>query len=87
LGKWYYGIGKRTLGDTRAYQELDAPHARFHALVREAVEAVERQNAHKAKATLEELHNVSATVFRLLDSLGASSGTAAGGGNRLRMAA
>jgi len=30
MGKWYLGIGKDRFGHTRAFKEMDAPHAKVH---------------------------------------------------------
>lgn len=41
LGKWYYdGSGKTLFGNTRAFADLEKPHARVHASVHAALEGI-----------------------------------------------
>ena len=47
MGKWYLGIGKERFGHTRAFKEMDAPHALVHDSVFKNLEFVKNNSTLK----------------------------------------
>ena len=69
LGQWYYGPGKRALGEKNAFIRLEEPHAEIHRL---GIEAFELHNAgrdEEALKRLDRIEAVSQTVIGLLNDL------------------
>ncbi len=48
MGKWYLGIGKDVFGHTKAFKEMDAPHATVHESVFKNLEYVKSHSTLKA---------------------------------------
>ncbi|MEA3370596.1 MAG: CZB domain-containing protein [Campylobacterota bacterium] len=48
MGKWYSGIGKEVFGHTKAFKEMDAPHAIVHESVFKNLEFVKEHTTLKA---------------------------------------
>jgi methyl-accepting chemotaxis protein len=69
LGKWYYTTGKQRYGNVAAFREMEAPHARVHALGRDIAKNMAAGNTEKALAQFNEMHGHSQELFRLLDAL------------------
>jgi len=47
MGKWYQGIGQERFGHTRAFKEMDAPHAKVHDKVFENMRYVKEDSVIK----------------------------------------
>ncbi len=47
MGKWYLGIGQEVFGHTKAFKEMDAPHARVHDSVFKNIEFVKNHTTIK----------------------------------------
>ncbi|MFC5769534.1 methyl-accepting chemotaxis protein [Thauera sinica] len=75
LGRWYDGGGRELFGHTRAFSELDRPHAGVHVQVRRALEAV-RSGDSRDDGTREQVvealkaaEDASASVIRLVEQM------------------
>lgn len=76
LGKWYYdGLGKTLFGKTRAFAQLEQPHANVHASVHRAIE-LSRENwasdaavRHELVLAMEKAENASREVIALVDAM------------------
>jgi methyl-accepting chemotaxis protein len=79
LGKWYYhGEGKQFLSHIPAFSKLEAPHARVHKKIKEAIETsscmgLECKNYEKTIKLFEEAEQASQSVSHILNSLIKSS--------------
>ncbi|MGD8189499.1 methyl-accepting chemotaxis protein [Brevibacillus ginsengisoli] len=69
LGKWYYGLAQRLLGNEKVFIELDKPHQRIHELARKAVQTVNEGDHQKANQLLDEITLVSDEVVSHLTEL------------------
>jgi methyl-accepting chemotaxis protein len=75
MGKWYLESGKEVFGHTKAFQEMDAPHALVHNSVFKNLEFVKNHNTLKGdnpKAIISnfaEMEKASETLFKKLDSM------------------
>jgi methyl-accepting chemotaxis protein len=69
LGRWYYGIGKKGFGQYREFIDIEAPHVRFHELLKQYVETYTSQGPSSAQATLKQLKSVSAHIMNDFDEL------------------
>jgi len=47
MGKWYFGIGKARFGKTKAFAQMDAPHALVHDSVFKNLEFVKEKSTLK----------------------------------------
>ena len=76
LGKWYYdGVGKTLFGKTRAFAQLEQPHANVHSSVHRAIE-LSRENwacdaavRHELVQVMEKAENASREVIALVDAM------------------
>ena len=75
MGKWYLGMGQEVFGKTKAFKEMDAPHATVHESVFKNLEFVKAHTTLKLDnpkviinnfATMEQ---ASSKLFVLLDSM------------------
>lgn len=76
LGAWYYGSGSADMCDFAGFDSLEAPHARLHAQVKEAVAAYNRgdeQLAEKASRNVEELLHEVVDLLNQLEFQGLES--------------
>jgi len=80
LGKWYDGEGKVHAGHLPAFEKLDGPHARFHALVGDIVSSWNAGRQSEAMTRFHELMPLTNRMFELLDDLALESVGAAGNG-------
>ncbi|MEA0565439.1 MULTISPECIES: protoglobin domain-containing protein [Lysinibacillus] len=69
LGEWYYGTGKKLLGDERAYIELEQPFIHIHDIAKKAVREYNTGNKVEAEKYLEEITEESSVVIEKLQAL------------------
>lgn len=69
LGEWYYGTGKKLLGDERAYIELEQPFIHIHDIAKKAVREYNTGNKKEAEKYLEEITEESSVVIEKLQAL------------------
>ncbi len=69
LGEWYYGTGKKLLGDERAYIELEQPFIHIHDIAKKAVREYNTGNKMEAEKYLEEITEESSVVIEKLQAL------------------
>ncbi|WP_457746888.1 CZB domain-containing protein [Sulfurimonas sp.] len=75
MGKWYLGIGKDRFGHTRAFKEMDAPHAKVHDSVFKNMEFVKERSVIKydhpkiISDNFLEMENASQVLFVKLDQM------------------
>ena len=69
LGKWYYGSGMDQFGDKTEFKAIEKAHAKFHQVVKNAIEANQRGENQKAAAFTQEAENLSREVADTLDLL------------------
>lgn len=75
LGKWYLGLGQERFGATKAFQDMDAPHATVHESVFKNLEFVKHDSTLKydhPKQIVENfktMENASSDLFVKLDSM------------------
>jgi methyl-accepting chemotaxis protein len=69
LGRWYYGIGKGRFGQTQEFLEIEAPHRKFHELLKEYVETNTSHGSSGAQSILNQLKTVSQNIITNLDQL------------------
>jgi methyl-accepting chemotaxis protein len=75
FGKWYDGDGKKLCGGLASYQAIDQPHARIHALAKNAVSDFNAGKPRQAEATFAEMKKLSETIAsNLLEIKRESSG-------------
>jgi aerotaxis receptor len=67
LGKWYYSEGKKSYGHSRHFQQIEAPHARLHEIVKEVYGLHEIGELDKANDLYKELGPLSDNIVSLLD--------------------
>ncbi|TAH48964.1 MAG: chemotaxis protein [Betaproteobacteria bacterium] len=75
LGRWYDGSGRALFGQTRAFAEIERPHAGVHAQVRKALDAVrdgdsrDDRTRERVVEALEAAEDASASVIRLVEQM------------------
>ncbi len=69
LGEWYYGTGKKLLGDERAYIELEQPFIHIHDIAKKAVCEYNTGNKMEAEKYLKEITEESSVVIEKLQAL------------------
>ncbi len=75
MGKWYSGIGLERFGKTKAFKEMEAPHAKVHDMTFANLEYVKNHSTLKFNnpdtivANFEQMEKASFTLFRCLDSI------------------
>ncbi|WP_051179149.1 methyl-accepting chemotaxis protein [Thermodesulfovibrio thiophilus] len=69
FGKWYFEKGIKTCGSIPAFKLIDEPHAKIHALAKEAVEAYNAGDKEKAEKIYEQMEEVSKQIINLLDQI------------------
>ncbi len=75
MGKWYLGIGKERFGATKAFAEMDAPHATVHDSVFKNLEYVKNSSTLKADhpkritENFSRMEDASAELFVKLDTM------------------
>jgi methyl-accepting chemotaxis protein len=75
FGKWYEGEGKQLCGTLASYRAIDQPHARIHALAKDAVSGYTAGKTQEADKTYAEMKHLSqAIAAHLLEMKRESSG-------------
>ncbi|BCB96902.1 hypothetical protein JZK55_18240 [Dissulfurispira thermophila] len=69
FGKWYFGEGKEICGNLPSFRAIDEPHARIHALAKEAVAAYNSGDKLKAERIYKEMEDISDQIASLLDGI------------------
>jgi len=69
LGEWYYGTGKKLLGDERAYVELERPFIHVHDIAKKAVREYNLGHKTEAEKYLKEISEESFVVIEKLKVL------------------
>jgi methyl-accepting chemotaxis protein len=69
FGKWYFGEGMQMCGNLPSFRAIDEPHARIHALAKEAVSACNSGDKIKAERLYKEMENISDQIGSLLDGI------------------
>ncbi|MBX8946256.1 MULTISPECIES: methyl-accepting chemotaxis protein [Lysinibacillus] len=69
LGEWYYGTGKKLLGDERVYTELEQPFIHVHDIAKKAVREYNVGNKTGAEKYLKEITDESYVVIEKLKEL------------------
>ncbi|BCB95353.1 hypothetical protein JZK55_02750 [Dissulfurispira thermophila] len=69
FGKWYFGEGKEMCGNLPSFRAIDEPHARIHALAKEAVAAYNSGDKLKAERIYKEMEDISDQIASLLDGI------------------
>jgi methyl-accepting chemotaxis protein len=69
FGKWYFGEGMQMCGSLSSFKAVDGPHARIHALAKEAVSAHNSGDKLKAERLYKEIENISDQIGSLLDGV------------------
>ncbi len=69
LGKWYTGAGKETFGNTKAYQDLDAPHRKVHESGVAAIDLFYEDQQDAGVQKIKEMEDASFEVIRCLDEM------------------
>jgi len=69
FGRWYYGAGMGRFGQHREFIMVEAPHKKFHELLKEYVEAFTSHGAGRAQAVFDQLKSVSLNIVTDLDQL------------------
>ncbi len=80
FGKWYFGRGMEIFNHLPVFKQIDEYHARVHDTARKVCDLYNSGAKDDAVETLEGLHDITATMFDLLDNLEEES-------NRLTVAA
>ncbi|MDA8091166.1 MAG: methyl-accepting chemotaxis protein [Nitrospiraceae bacterium] len=69
FGKWYFGEGMEVCGKLRNFMAIDEPHAKIHALAKDAVRAFNSGDRVKAEGIYTEMEGVSDQIGSLLDAI------------------
>jgi methyl-accepting chemotaxis protein len=69
FGKWYQEEGQKLCGHLNSFKLIDEPHAKIHALAKEAVSACNRGDKAKAEDLYRQMETLSHTLVNLLDNL------------------
>ena len=69
FGKWYFGEGMQMCGNLSSFKAVDEPHAKIHALAKEAVSACNAGDKLKAERIYKELENISDQIGSFLDGI------------------
>nr|WP_152183176.1 methyl-accepting chemotaxis protein [Sulfurimonas indica] len=75
MGKWYEGVGKERFGHTKAFKEMDAPHAQVHEMAFKNMEFVHNgtvikyDNPEKIIQNFATMEDASALLFAKLDQM------------------
>ncbi|MFZ6007520.1 MAG: methyl-accepting chemotaxis protein [Nitrospirota bacterium] len=69
FGKWYFGEGMQMCGNLSSFKAVDEPHARIHAMAKEAVSACNAGDKLKAERLYKEIENISDQIGSLLDGI------------------
>lgn len=74
LGRWCNSVGRESFGHLAPMQQLQQPHERLHALIREIIEARQAGNHQEAERMFSQIEEFSEHIVSLLDQLIAEIG-------------
>lgn len=69
FGKWYCGEGTEKCGTMNAFRRIDEPHAKIHALAKDALHAKKSGDMAKASSILITMEDLSDEIGSLIDAL------------------
>ena len=69
LGRWYYSAGQQRYGRIDAFQQMEAPHARFHEIGKEIAQLSINGQSEAACQKIDELDHYSSQLSGLIDDL------------------
>lgn len=69
FGKWYFGEGMQMCGNLPSFRAIDEPHAKIHALAKEAVSACNAGDKARAERLYKEMENISDQIGSLIDGI------------------
>lgn len=69
FGKWYQDEGQRLCGHLASFKAIDEPHAKIHALAKEAISACNRGDTKRAEELYMQIEKLSHNLMNLLDNL------------------
>lgn len=69
LGKWFYGEGISRFGHFAEMRDLEIPHERLHALIREIIQHQERGEVRQANAKAAQIDSLSRQIVDLLERI------------------
>ncbi len=69
LGQWYYSKGQALFGQSDAFRQMEAPHARIHDVGREVASLVSQGQTAAASQKIVEIEQYSQQLFDLIDQL------------------
>ncbi len=69
FGKWYDSDGQRVCGGVPSFRAIEDPHAKIHALAKEAVQACQVGDKEKAKSLYNDIEGLSERIASLIDTL------------------
>lgn len=69
FGKWYLDEGKRLCGHLQSFRAIDEPHAKIHALAKEAIAVCNRGDKAKAEEIYKQIETLSQNLVEMLDNL------------------
>ena len=69
FGKWYDSDGQSLCGGVPSFRAIENPHAKIHALAKEALLACQMGDKEKAKRLYSEIEDLSEKIASLIDAL------------------
>ncbi|MDH5731606.1 MAG: methyl-accepting chemotaxis protein [Gammaproteobacteria bacterium] len=69
LGKWYYAEGLANYGDIPEMQQIEAPHAEMHGLIKTIIEHKEKNELNIAEQEYKKVGDLSEKIVALLDQV------------------
>ena len=69
FGKWYDGEGRDKYSNLPSYKMIGEPHAKIHALAKEALKACASGDKARAESIYKEMENISDQIVSLLDGI------------------
>jgi methyl-accepting chemotaxis protein len=69
FGKWYFSEGQQMCGSLSSFKNLDGPHAKIHAMAKDAVAAFNAGDKAKAEGLYREIEDISDEIASLLDGV------------------
>jgi len=73
FGQWYDGAGKNLLGNQKAFQELEGPHAKVHQVAKRLLEALHAGDKAEVMRLNRELCDAKQDILQKLDALESSA--------------
>lgn len=69
FGKWYLTEGQDRCGSLHSFKEIDGPHAKIHAMAKDAVACNNSGDKNKAQKLYQEMESISDQISGLLDKI------------------